>query len=519
MGGQVISQPDVSINIIPAQQIQSTDPQRVLFIGQQTAAATATSGELQTSIGNASEEDGLFGIDSMLAGMIRAGKIINGQTRFDAIGLDDNGAGTAATGTVSFITGPASEDGTLTVTIGSDRNHKYELAITDADAITAVGDALAAAITADTKAPFSASNAAGVVTITAGHKGTVGNGITLKVEGTVAGITHSVAAMSSGATDPVLTTLFDVIDGERYQTIVWPSEYGFTAVTDELDPRFNTNNDILDGVAISSKTDTLANLKTAGNAENSLSLQVLGNRTVDDTSYKGSALLEFDHVIASQLSAVRSLRLTEDANISQYVISTFGARDSFGGPALASLPYFNTPFFQLPSISAGKGFTTVEVEELQDTGIAVLGNNRAGNTIIAGEIVTTRKTDAAANPEDTFKFLNNVDTSVTVREFMFNNLKARFAQSRLTEGDLVPNRSMANQGVVEAFLDGLYTLLAGEDYVLTQAGVAALTFFKENRTVTLDLIDGKVTVVMKTPIVVQFRTLIATMQIAFSTEG
>ena len=134
----MISQPDISINIIPAQQVQSTDPQKVLFIGQMTAAATATTGELQTSIGNASEENGLFGIDSMLAGMIRAGKIINGQTRFDAIGLDDNGAGTAATGTVSFISGPASEDGTFTVTIGSDRNHKYELAITDTDAITAV---------------------------------------------------------------------------------------------------------------------------------------------------------------------------------------------------------------------------------------------------------------------------------------------------------------------------------------------------------------------------------------------
>jgi phage tail sheath gpL-like len=519
MSGQVISQPDISINIIPAQQVQSTNPQRVLFIGQQTAAATATSGELQTSIGNASEENGLFGIDSMLAGMIRAGKIINGQTRFDAIGLDDNGAGVAATGTVVFATGPATEDGTFTVTVGSDRNHKYAITVSDTDTVTTVGDALVTAITADTKAPFSAVNVTGTVTVTAGHKGTIGNGITLKVEGTVAGITHSVTAMTGGATDPVLTTLFDAIDGERYQTIVWPSEYGFTAVTDELDPRFNTNNDILDGVAISSKTDTLANLKTAGNAENSLSLQILGNRTVNDTSYKGSALLEFDYVMASQLSAVRSLRLTEDANISQYVISTFGARDSFGGPALASLPYFNTPFFQLPTISAGKGFTTVEIKELEDTGIAVLGNNRAGNTIIAGEIVTTRKTDAAANPEDTFKYLNNVDTSVTVREFMFNNLKSRFAQSRLTGGDLVPNRSMANQGVIEAYLDGLYTILSGEDYVLTQAGADALTFFKENRTVTLNLLEGKVTVVMKTPIVVQFRTLIATMQIAFSTEG
>jgi len=514
-----ISQPDIDFTIIPAIETQSTLPQRVLFIGQMTAAATAVSGELQTEIGNASEENNLFGIDSMIAGMIRAGKIINGITRFDAIGLDDNGAGTATTGTVSFITGPATEDGTFTVTIGSDRNHKYELAVSDTDAITAVGDLLVAAITADTKAPFSASNALGIVTITAGHKGTVGNSIALKVEGIVAGITHSVTAMTGGATDPVLTTLFDVIDGERYQTIVWPSEYGYAAVTDELDPRFNSSNDILDGVAIAAETDTLSNLKISGNAENSLSLEIHGSKIVNNTSYKGSSLLEFNYVIASQFSAVRSLRLTDDASISRYVISTFGARDSFGGPAIASLPYFNTPFFELPQIPIGTGFTAIEIEELQDAGISVIGNNKAGNTVIAGEVVTTRKTDTAGNPETTFKFLNNVDTSVTIREFMFNNLKSRFAQSRLTEGDLVPNRSMANQGVIEAFIDGLYTTLSGEDFVLTQAGAGALKFFKQNRSVTLNLIDGEVTVIMKTPIVVQLRKLIVTQQISFSTEN
>lgn len=520
MSGQVISQPDVSITITPAQQLQSTNPQKVLFIGQQTAAATATSGELQTSINNTSSIwDGLFGEDSMIAGMIRVGKIINGQTRFDAIGLDDNGAGTAATGAVTFIGGPATEDGILTVTLGSDRNHKFEIAVSDTDNITAIGDALDVLIAADSKVPASSVNTAGAVAITHGHKGTVGNSMTLKIEGTVAGITHSVTAMSGGVTDPSLTTLFDVIDGERYQTIVWPSNYGYTAVTDELDARFNVSNDILDGVAISSETDTLANLKTTGDAENSLSLQILGNRTVNDTSYKGSALIEFDYVMSSQLAAVRSLRFTDDASISRYIIGAFGARDNFGGPALASLPYFNTPFFELPQVPIGKGFTTIEIEELKDAGISVLGNNSANNAIISGEIVTTRKTDSSSNPEDTFKFLNNVDTSVTIRELMFNNLKSRFAQSRLTAGDLVPNRNIANQGVIEAFIDGLYTTFSGEDFVLTQAGESALKFFKTNRNVVLDLNEGKATVTMKVPIVVQLRTIIADMQISFSTEN
>ena len=178
-----------------------------------------------------------------------------------------------------------------------------------------------------------------------------------------------------------------------------------------------------------------------------------------------------------------------------------------------------TPFFELAPIAVGKGFTATEVEELQDAGISVFGNNRTGSTVIAGEMVTTRKTDSSGNPEDTFKFLNNVDTSVTIRELMFNNLKTQYAQSRLTEGDLQPNRNMANQASIEAYIDGLYDTFSGEDFVLTQAGEDALIFFKENRTVTLDLTDGSVTVTMKVPIVTQLRTIIATMQIAFSTEG
>lgn len=518
MSGDIISQPSIDISISPAQQLQSTDPQRVLFIGQQTSAATAVSGVLQESIGNAeSVANGLFGITSMLAGMIRAAKIINGQTRFDAIGLDD-AAGTNATGTIVFASGPTTEAGTYTVTVGSDRNHKYDIAVADGDTITEIGDALDVLIAADTKAPFTSSNSAGTVTITYIHDGTVGNNMTLKVEGVIAGVTHSITAMTGGATDPTLTTLFDVIDGERYRHVIWPSEYGYTVATDEFDPRFNKTDEIQDGVVIASETDTLANLKTTGGAENSLSLTVFGNQTVNDTSYKGSAILEFDHVIAAEFVATRSLRFTPGASIARYVISTTGLADNFGGVALNSKPYFNTPFFELPIIPIGKGFTNVEIEELNDAGISVLGNNSARNTIIAGEVLTTRKTDASANPETTFKFLNNVDVAVTVRELMHNNLQAQYAQSRLTEGDLVPNRSMANQGSIEAFIDGLYQTFSGEDFVLTQAGSTALDFFKQNRTVTLDLTAGKATVTMQVPIVVQFREIVVAMQITFSTE-
>lgn len=516
-GNSIISQPDVSINIVPAQQKVGNTAQRVLVVGQQTTG-TAVTGELQEQIGNSNEWDALFGADSMIAGMIRAFKKINEVTRIDAIGLDD-ATGTPADGNVDFTGSTATAAGTLTVTIGSAANHALTIAIADTDTATIIGDTLVAAIVADVNIPVSAVNTTGDVAITAVNDGTEGNDITIKVQGAVAGVTVAMTAMASGATNPTLTGVFDVVGEQRYQTVVWPFSYGLTDLTDFLDPRFNVTNDVQDGIGIVTSTDTFANLGTAGNAENSQSMVLVGFKSVDDTLFKGSSMVELGNVVSSELAAIRSLRLTEDASIAQFVISTAGARDSFGGAALASMPYFNTPFPSLPLIPTGKGFDRTEIESLLTAGVSTIGNNRAGNTTIAGEVATTYKTDSAGNPDISFKFANFVDTSSNVREYMFNNVKARFAQSRLTEGDLIEGRAMANAASVAAFLIGLYGDLSEADFVLTQAGETAQAFFSDNLNITLDLAEGKVTVDMKVPLVTQFREFIATLQIAFSTEG
>lgn len=515
MGSQVVSNPEITFNIIPGQEEISNQPQKVLFIGQKTSAGSAASGDLDQNIANGGAEDGLYGPDSMLAGMVRAYKRLNQVTRIDGISLDDNGSGVAATGTI-VVTGPATEDGTLVVTIGSDKNHKFTVAVSDTDSATVIGDAIEAAINADANVPVTAANVAGTITMTAVNDGTVGNGITIKIEGTIAGVTHSVTAMASGATDPVLTGVLDVIGDERYQTIVAPFEYGTSFLTDLLDPRFNATNDVLDGVGVLTSTDTFANLITAGGLLNSQSLMVIGNKSVSKTSFKGSSIVEFDQVVSAQFAANRAERLTEGANISNIVIATSGPLDSFGGKELASLPYFNIPFPDLPLIDIGDGFDNTESDSLNVAGISLLGNNIVKTSVIADEIVTTRKTDSAGNPEITFKFLNSVDTSSVIREFYFNNNRARFAQSRLTEGDLVPNRSIANTRSIRRFQISLYESLAG---LLTQSGEDALTFFKQNLTVTADIATGKVTIIMKVPIVGQLRSITGTIQIVFSTNS
>ena len=505
-----IINPKVRIDIIPAYQKAEVQEQKVLFVGQMTTG-TAISGQLYTSIESNNQQDILFGKNSMLATMIRNAKKINKISRFDAIPLADEGAAVAAVGNVTF-TGTASANGKIYISIGSEKNNTYELDITSAQTETQIGDALAALITADTTSLVAASNAAGVVTLTAVNKGEEGNKIGVKYSGTVAGVTVALTQPTGGTTNPVITTVFDVVGNIRYQTIVWPSTYTLSILQDFLDDRFNAGKRILDGIGILSVTDTLANLKLIPN--NSQSIALHGNQLVNDSDWKGSAIFEMDYAIASQFSAIRSLRLTDGASIINYVNATEGAKDAIGGLVISSLPYFNTPFNLLPIVPHKYEWDDDENDELNEAGIFILGDNEAHNKIIADRVVTTYKTDAASNPDISFKYMNYVDTSVGIRWYFHENLRRRFLNSRLTTGDVIPLRNMANAHIIQAALMVFYKDLA--DMTLIVAGESARKKFLDNLTIEIDMETSTVNIFMVVEIVVQLERINAEMQISFS---
>ena len=518
--------PSVTSTLLPASVKADLNIQKVLFVGQMTTAGTAVDGALNENIGNDNSWDTLFGEDSMLAAMLRAARNINGVTQFDAIALDD-AAGTPAAGVATITGTTATENGALTFYVGSKKNHAYEVPVLLSDTPTDIGDALAVLVTADTKAPFAAANVAGVVTFTAVHDGTYGNTFGIHIDGVVGGITTAATAFTSGVTDPALTGVFDIVGVTRYQTVVWPYDTNLTVLTDFLDPRFNVDNDILDGVGFVSMTDTLANHLSALGTENSESMSInVDKLEVADSNYKGPSILEIPVLKASQFAAIRALRLTEDANIGSFVI-TRSARDSFGGAALASKPYFNTPFPDLELAITGAGWTEVETTQLKDAGGWVIGNNRAGNEVISGEVVTTYKIDAAGNPDPTFTFLNYVDTSSAIREYFVNNYRSKYAQFRLTAGALIRGRDSANANSLAAFAAELNSDLGSPDFALTQTGVGTVDdvqvdfdkLFRDNVAVTLDLSAGKAIIEITVYIIVQLRIIQLPIQIAFSPEG
>lgn len=511
--------PKTTVNISAAQLTVGVQPQKILFVGQMVAAGTATALDLNSNIQNGAE-NGLFGAKSIIANVIKQARLVNEVNQFDAIGVDDDGSGVPATGTI-VVTGTATSAGTLTITVGSESDLTVAVAVAIGDTPTAIGDAIEAAVNALTNGIVTAANATGTITFTANNDGTIGNSIPLEASGAdnISAVTTAVTTMASGATDPTLTTVFDNVGDERYQAIVWCFPNDTSVLTGFLDPRFNVVNDVLDGVGFTADVDTFSNLNSTVGAINSQSLVFHGFKKETETNYAGPSLVELPMFASSQFAAIRSLRLTDGESISNFVITSSGARDSVGGAALASKPYFNTPLSLFSIEDPGRGWTRVEVGTLNDSGVSVMGNNRGSTGYVVGEVLTTFKTDAGGNPDESFKFLNFVDTSSSSREFFVNNLNSRFPQSRLVDGDLTAGRDVVNEGLLRATLIGFYVTLSGPDFVLTQAGEDNKQFFIDNLTVSIDLAAGSATITMKTPLVTQLREIVATMTIVFSTNG
>jgi len=433
----VISKPKILYSKIPQAVAVENEEQRVLLLGQMISG-TATAGELTTNVGTAKEEDALFGAKSQIAGMARSFREVNGKTRLDAIPLADNGS-TTATAVVTFTGTTATEDGTITINVGSRKKHNYELAITSADTITEIGDLLVTAITADTNAPFTAVNSSGAVTITASNAGTEANSFGIEYTGLVAGVTTTLTGWTGGATDPVLTGVFDVIGTERYQHIIYPAGYGYDFMEDFLDARWDIDNEIQDGQAYACTTDTVAN--------NTL----LSNMSLNDTA---------------------------------------------------------------------KGWTADEMDELNELGFSVIGNNTANNNVITGTAQTMYKTDVAGNPDPTFSTLNAVLVTSNIAEYIFNNLKSDLAQIRLTDGATAQNRAIADSGFIKNLLLSYYDTLSdvNGDYLLMQGGDEQRKIFANNLNIEISLLQGRVTITNKANIISQIREILITTEFGYSAE-
>lgn len=510
------SNPRINIQLLPAAIVDAFADRRDLLVGVMPLAATATSGALVQNVNSLTlaQRRTQFGTGELF-GRIEKWLASNaGNSPLDVIGVDE-AAGTAATASIAF-TGTATAAGTITVSAVDEFLFTTTIQVAVGATATVIAAALDTALDALVDAPFTSAAAIGTVTLTADDKGTSGNYWGIKITMDVEGVTQVLTGWAGGATDPTLTAIFDGITGIRYTGISWPEYWqaNLSIVKTLLEARFNAANEISDGTAFHGRSLTYANALTAVSTENSQVVVMGGNNKITTLTHIGPAILQPADWTLAYFMGVRARRLTPSAPIADFIVTTSGLLDAFGGPSLASLPYFNTPLARTSLASPAILYSSAEQVDLEAKGFTPFGVNIASSAMIMGPVTTNWVTDASGNENVSFHYLNYVDTGSACREIFWRTLRSTFAQSRLTEGDLIPGRSMANAESIKAELLRIYRTLAG--LALTQAGDDAEKYFSDNTVVTVSLATGTATITGPLPIVTQLRQLDYALQFSFS---
>ena len=196
--------------------------QKMLIIGQRTSGGTVAE-KLPTPVFSDSEAQTYFGAGSMAHLMVRAAIKANPYLDLTVVSLDDAGAGAQAHGTLTF-TGPATVSGTLAVYIG---NQAVQIAISNTETAAAIAAALVAQIADQPDLPVTAAvggtGSEHIVTLTAKNKGICGNDIGIGYSLTnTAGVGCTVAAMSTGATNPSIQDALTAVLAQQYDIIATP---------------------------------------------------------------------------------------------------------------------------------------------------------------------------------------------------------------------------------------------------------------------------------------------------------
>lgn len=519
MPGSPTSNPRVNIQLLPAALVDAFADRSNVIFGQTGTGGTAISEALNSDMHLATDAalQTLFGTSDLYRKILawRSGAQVSDGGVLPTLDVVAIAAvdGTAASSTVTF-TGNATAAGTFVVSIVDELAFTVTVAVESGDTPTVIAAALNAAIGALTDPPFSATAAQGIVTITAADVGTIGNDYGIRVTGSAAGVTPSITAFASGATDPTLTSILDAIASIRYTGALWPESWPLTLIAAEFADRFNVANEVLDGVVFQGNTDTFANNKATALALNNQSVVLMGNNVGSAALDKGPSILQPADWVAAYFMAIRDKRMSTGALIADLIIATNAPQDAIGGPGLASLPYFNTALGGTPVTSAAKLYNSTEQIDLEDDGFSSFGVNVAGNTMLMGPVVTTWTTDAAGNANASFHYLNYVDTGSVSREIFFRTLKSVFSQYRLTEGDIVQGRAMTNEPSIKGTLLDIYRVLANA--ALVQAGSEAEAFFSANTTVAVSLATRTVTINGPLPIVTQLGTINYNLSLAFT---
>lgn len=374
-----------------------------LVIGQKLSAGSASVNDpvLVTSEGDAIKK---FGQGSMLHQMAKALFANNTNTEAWFAALDDDGAAAAAGGSTTY-TGTAAEAGTINLYVAG---YRVKAGVASGDAAATVATSVKDAINAKSDLPVTAAINGTVpeqVDITARNAGEAGNQIDLRHnyfsdQELPAGITASITAMSSGATNPDVGSVITAIGDDWYH--VWAMPYNdsanLTKIKDELDRRWGPDIQA-SGAAITALDDTVANQVTEGGNHNSKHLVIMDSADSPSPSYEWAAAF-------------------------CGVVARFGQID----PAR---PFQTLPVEHIKAEKPGKRRTRSERETLLDNSIATHTVDDAGGQVRVERMITTYSTNQAGADDTAFLDLNTVLTLIYLRYDFRNYWLTKYPRHKL----------------------------------------------------------------------------------------
>ena len=164
------------------------------------------------------------------------------------------------------------------------------------DAASAVATAIAAVVNGYQNGPVTAAAAAGVVTLTARHKGAFTQGIGVLVnfyddESLPAGLTLEIASGVTGTGNPDAADVVAAISDEWFYTIIspWSDSANMAIIEAELDSRFG-GMDMRTGHVFTGMAGTHAQLTTYGSARNNEHSSFIGVKNPPQAPYLWAAV-------------------------------------------------------------------------------------------------------------------------------------------------------------------------------------------------------------------------------------
>lgn len=399
---------------------------RVLYIGQKLAAGSAAANTPVQVFAYADAEP-LFGRGSQLAEMIRYGKMAEDFYGQDVetwvVPLADNGAGVAASGSISFNGSAATENGTLALYIAGTA---VPVLITSGETAAQIATAVVAAITANTQLPVTATvdgTNAYQVDLVCKWKGETGNFIDVEFnyypqsDDTPAGVViAAIVPLANGTDNPVITPVFTAIGDEQFTDIVMP--YTDTAnlalMQTQLEAAWGGGGTQADGTAWAAFKGTASATDTFGGTQDSQFLQVMGTSISPMPPYLWAAVMAETYSISLENDPAQPLQYLELPNL---------------------LP---------PSIA--NRFTGTERNLQLFSGISTYTVSRDGR-VITETVVTTWQTNNVGAPDTSFlypEYVANLSYQRYAMNIAFSEKFPRFKWSPVELTPLPPNVATPN---------------------------------------------------------------------------